>query len=240
MPAERVQQILTAAMVAEAQGVNLPDALCSACAEALPVSGAALALMSSRGPEGLVAVTDDRARTMERLQFSLGEGPCVDASTRGRPVLQPDLRNTAPALWPGFGPAALEAGIEAIFAFPLQVGGIRLGVLDLYRDSAGTLNPHELEKALSYADASTSILLRLQDRQPAGDELPPDLIDRTGNLAEVHEATGMVAVQATVGLAEALLLLRARAFSSERSLLEVAVEVIAKRLRFPPEEGHHE
>jgi len=152
----------------------------------------------------------------------------VDASTRGRPVLQPDLGRTAPELWTGFGPAALEAGIEAIFTFPLQVGGIRLGVLDLYRDSAGTLNPAQLEEALSYADASTAILLRLEDRQLVEDVLPPNLVDRTGNLAEVHQATGMVAVQAAVGLAEALLLLRASAFSGEGSQLEVAGEVIAK------------
>ena len=77
---------------------------------------------------------------MEELQFTLGEGPCVESSGTGRPVLQPDLARTGPARWPGFSAAALEAGIGAVFALPLRVGAIRLGVLDLYRDAVGGLS----------------------------------------------------------------------------------------------------
>ena len=65
---------------------------------------------------------------MEDLQFTFGEGPCVECSRTGRPVLQPDLARTGPDRWPGFSAGALEAGIRAIFAWPLRVGGIRLGV----------------------------------------------------------------------------------------------------------------
>lgn len=237
---ERVTQILEAAAVGAAKGGTLPQSLCAACAEALPISGVGLALMSERGHEGLVAATDGLATAMEELQFSLGEGPCVDASTVGRPVLQSDLRHSGPQRWPGFGPAALEAGIAAIFALPLQVGRIRLGVLDLYRDAPGPLTPDQLTEALSYADAATAVLLNLQDRQPLNGDLHPDLIDPSQNLAEVHQATGMIAVQAAVGLAEALLLLRANAYGSERSILAAAYDVLHHRLRFDVEAGHHE
>ena len=34
----------------------------------------------------------------------------------------------------GLRAGALDAGVRAVFAFPLRMGGIRLGVLDLYRD----------------------------------------------------------------------------------------------------------
>ena len=88
----------------------------------------------------MLAATDEGARKMEELQFSLGEGPCIDSSRSGRPVLQPDLARTAPALWPAFSALALEAGIAAIFAFPLQVGAVRMGVFDLYRDEVGGLS----------------------------------------------------------------------------------------------------
>lgn len=240
MATERVTQILEAAAVAAGNGGTVPQSLCAACADALPISGVGLALMSERGHEGLVAATDGPATVMEELQFSLGEGPCMDASTLGRPVLQPDLRDTGPQRWPGFGPAALEAGIEAIFALPLQVGRIRLGVLDLYRDSPGPLTPDQLTEGLSYADAAATVLLNLQDRQPLNGELHPDLIDPSQNLAEVHQATGMIAVQAAVGLTEALLLLRANAYGSERGILAAAYEVLQHRLRFDVEDGHHE
>jgi hypothetical protein len=238
--ATRVQQILTTVMTAERHGLTLPDLLCAACVSDLPVTGAGMALMSSLGATGMVSATDGAARTMEELQFSLGEGPCIDASERGRPVLQPQLRATAPLLWPGFGPAALDAGIEAIFAFPLQVGGIRLGVLDLYRDSAGDLDAADLREALAYADAATLVMLHLQDQMPGDGALHPDLADRTRFRLVVHQATGMVAVQTGVSLAQALLLLRARAYSSERTLADVARDVVGRTLRFGPPIDHDE
>lgn len=60
----------------------------------------------------------------------LGEGPCVDAP-RGGPVLVPELRGQlASSLWPAFTPSCLEAGAEAVFALPLQVGAIRVGAIE--------------------------------------------------------------------------------------------------------------
>jgi hypothetical protein len=238
--ATRVQQILTTVMTTERRGRTLPDLLCAACLSDLPVTGAGMALMSSLGPTGMVSATDGVAYTMEELQFTLGEGPCVDASERGRPVLQPQLRATAPLLWPGFGPAALDAGIEAVFAFPLHVGGIRLGVLDLYRDVAGDLSPADLREALAYADAATLVMLHLQDQMPGEGALHPELADRTRLRLVVHQATGMIAVQADVSLAQALLLLRARAFSSGRTLADVARDVVGRTVRFGPTIHHDE
>ncbi len=235
-----MQQILTAVLTAERHGATLPDLLCAAGVSDMPVTGAGLALMTSLGPAGMVAATDEAARTMEDLQFSLGEGPCVDASARGRPVLQPQLRTTGPSRWPGFGPAAVDAGIEAIFAFPLQVGGIRLGVLDLYRDAPGVLSAAALREALSYADAATLVMLHLQDQMPLDGALHPELADRTRYHLVVHQATGMIAVQAGVPLAQALLLLRARAYSLGRSLDDVARAVVERTTRFGPSITHDE
>ena len=91
-----------------------------------------------------VGATDARSAALEAAQEESGEGPCVDSSLWGRPVLQPDLATTGPGRWPAFSAGALEAGIGAVFALPLRVGGIRLGVLDLYRDQPGELSSREL------------------------------------------------------------------------------------------------
>jgi len=197
------------------------------CAPTLPVSGVGLALMTDDGPAGIIAATDGAAMELEELQFTLGEGPCVDASQTGRPVLQPDLARTAPLRWPGFAGGALDAGVRAVFAFPLRVGAIRVGVLDLYRDRAGPLSTDELAEALSFADAATLLLLHEQASTAASSAVPV-LDDR----AEVHQATGMVSVQAAVGLAEALVLLRARAFADERALGDLARDVLTGTVSF--------
>jgi hypothetical protein len=234
----RVRQIL--ADVAAGEGGGLPERLCRACAVAIPVSGVGLALMIATGHGGTITATDGAAAVMEDLQQAVGEGPCVDASRDGRPVLQSDLAATGASRWPGFTAGALEAGIAAVFAFPLQVGAIRLGVLDLYRDTTGSLDRPQLVEALAFAEAATTILLHLQDRVASDHQLHPRLAEAVESRREIHQATGMITVQAAVGLTEALLLLRAYAYSSERPLIDVAKDVVARRLRFAPEDDHHE
>jgi hypothetical protein len=196
--------------------------------------------MTHSGHGGTITATDGSAAMLEDLQATLGEGPCIDASRDGQPVLQSDLAATGTTRWPGFTAAALEKGIAAVFAFPLQVGAIRLGVLDLYRDTAGPLDRPQLAAALDFAEAATTILLYLQNKATPGEPLHPALAEAVESRREIHQATGMISVQAGVGLADALLRLRAHAFSSELPLLEVAKAVVDRRLRFPPEDDHHE
>jgi hypothetical protein len=217
----RVAEILRAAW-AEADGTGLPASLTTACVRSLPVSGVGMALMTDEGPAGIIAATDGAAMELEELQFTLGEGPCVDASQTGRPVLQPDLARTAPLRWPAFAGGALQAGVRAVFAFPLRVGAIRVGVLDLYRDRIGPLSADDLTESLSFADAATLVLLNAQAGSPVRGAVQV-LDDR----AEVHQATGVVSVQAGVGLAEALVLLRARAFADQRPIGDLARDVLA-------------
>jgi GAF domain-containing protein len=231
MATVRVAQILSGIADGGLGGTGLPERLVAACALALPVTGVGLVLMTDTGPAGMIAVTDGPAATMEDLQFTLGEGPCVTSSHTGRPVLVPDLARTGPGRWPGFSAGALAVGVCAIFAFPLRVGGIRVGVLDLYRDQAGALTDDELADALSFADAATAILLHLQEYGLAdGDGVTaiPVIEDR----AEVHQATGMIAIQADVSMAQALVLLRARAFAAEEPVIAVARGVIARKVGF--------
>lgn len=230
---ERAAQLLAAVQHPEGVGDRSSVAerlLVLGCA-GLPVSGAGLSWATAKGATGVVAATDALARLVEDLQFSLGEGPCVDSSTTGRPALHPDLARSAPARWPAFGLQA--AGIAAVFAFPLQVGAIHVGALDLYRDTPGWLAERDVDEALALAAAATSVLLHL--RVPTRDDqhgLGPGPADPVLGRAEVHQATGMVAVQAAVPLVDALSLLRARAFATDRSVVDVARDVVRRVVRF--------
>ena len=217
---------------------DLPGRLVTMCVSCVPVTGAGIIVMADSGPGAMLASTDGPARIMEELQFTLGEGPCLDASTSGRPVMQPDLARTATRRWPGFAAGALTAGVRAIFALPLQVGGIRVGVLDLYRDVAGDLTDRQLIEALAFADAATVVLLQLQARGGPGG-VDTGLADLLEDRTDVHVATGMVSVQTGRDLASALVLLRAHSYAAETPILEVARRVVARTLRFDPEDDHH-
>ncbi|MET0865033.1 MAG: GAF and ANTAR domain-containing protein [Nakamurella sp.] len=232
---ERSHEILAKLIVQVAAApMTLPSALCASCAEDLPMTGAAMVLQSSAGLDRVVAATDGLAVDVEHLQFELGEGPGVDAVRQDGPVLRSELRATT-SEWPLFAPAAVSAGVEAAFAFPLHVGGIRLGVLDLYRDTPGGLLDGLLSEALAYADAATAVLLHLQAlSRPSGD-LHPQLTGFSADRAEIHQATGMISAQAGVTLVDALLLLRARAYSTNRTMLAVSRDVLDRRERFYPD-----
>ncbi len=249
MPLLRAVEILTGLLGGSTPVVDLAHELVTRCAAALPVTGVGLVLTTRAGPAGTVAVSDGPAHVLEELQFALGEGPSVECSNTGRPVLQPDLARTGPLRWPGFCAGALEAGVGAVFAFPLRVGGIRLGVLSLYRDGAGELSEPDQVEALSFADAATALLLHLHAQSPpdgqAEDEPVTDEPEAAGAVtmslgaitvledrAEIHQATGVVAVQASCTIAEALVLLRARAYASDRSILELSRDVLNGTTRF--------
>jgi hypothetical protein len=198
------------------------------------VDGAAITLTLSATPRETVYASDPTASDLEELALTLGEGPGVDAAT-GSPALAGDLTSAESAVrWPAFAPAAVDAGAKAVFALPLQVGGIRLGVMDLYRADAGALGDEELADVLLLADTACAVLLdpvpdghqpeRGRQPEPAGPHHP-----------EVHQATGMVIVQLGVSAAVALVRLRAHAYSYERRLRDVAADVVARRLRFAPD-----
>ena len=78
-------------------------------------------------------------RALASMTFSSpwGQGPGVDAAASGELVLEPDLEDVPAQRWPAFTPAALELGVRAVFAVPLQIGVIRLGVVLAHRDAPG-------------------------------------------------------------------------------------------------------
>jgi GAF domain/ANTAR domain len=238
MTSREVTEILSAVWSATRGGADLPDILVCLCARTLPVSGVGLALMTDDGPAGTVAASDRGALQLEELQFTLGQGPCVEASRTGHPVLAPDLAGTSARSWPQFVAGAEAAGLRAIFALPLQVGGIRLGVLDLYRDTPGELSPGELAAALSFADAATQLLLDLQAQDTERGIPPPHALAVLDDRAEVHQATGVVSVRAGVSLAQALALLRARAYAEDRPIGDLARDVLDGLVHLEESDDH--
>lgn len=227
----RIDQILSSIMAHNRDDSPLVDFLCASCMDAVSVNGVGLTLMSDGEHQGVVASTDETSALIAELQFTLGEGPSIDASHTGRPVFHPHMARTGVESWPMFGPAILDAEVGAIFAIPLQVGAIRLGVLNLYRHTPGLLDGDQLTETFAFAEAAVVLLLYLQD-QIVGDRLSPQLVSPLDSQPQIHQSTGMISVQAAVSLAEALILLRARAFADDRPILDVANDVISRTLSF--------
>jgi hypothetical protein len=243
-----VDQTRLSLALAAAVADNGPDgalAVCQACVAWLPMTGASITMMDGGQGQEPVCATDSGAARIDELQFSLGDGPCVEAFTTGRAVLVPDITDPAEGRWPVFAAAAADTGARGMFVFPLHVGAAKIGVLDCYRDAPGSLSDHDLSGALRAADAAIWTLLDRVDGRTTGEGDPngsaadEQLDGSTLARAEVHQATGMLIAQAALDATTALALLRGVAFSAGRSIADVAGEVVARRLRLDPDGAWH-
>ena len=126
-----------------------------------------------------------------------------------------------------------------MFGFPLQVGAVRLGALNLYNDRPGDLTDDQHADALVMADVVAQAVLILQ-ADASGDAVADELRTNADFRYVVHQATGMVAAQLDVTLSHALIRLRAHAFGNDRPLDDVARDVVDRRLRFDVGSGERD
>lgn len=212
---------------------SVVDRLCGAAVVLLSLKGVGMSLMVDGALRGTAGVSEPGIAVVQELQLGLGEGPCVDAWASMKPILEADLAAPAVVRWPAFAQAGVDAGIRAVFAFPLHLGAIRIGVLVLYRDRRGALSADELALGLVLADVATWVILGVQSGAPA-DVVHELLATEPPHWPEIHQATGMVSVQLGVSLDEAFVRLRAHSFADGRPLRDVARDVVARRLRLEP------
>jgi hypothetical protein len=208
--------------------------LCLVCAEVTAMSGAGIMLMAAEVAQGSLCTSNAMSDLIEQLQYSLGEGPCVDAYNQDWPVLEPDLAHPETPRWLAFSPLAVAAGVRAVFGFPLQVGSVRLGALNLCNDRAGPLSDDQHGDALVLADIAAQAVLVMQANAPPG-KLASELIAGADFHYVVHQACGMIAAQLGVSVRDALVQLRAYAVGNDRSITDVAMEVVDRKLRFDGE-----
>jgi len=228
--------VVTKALLAIARDTvdegGLAMRICRACVDGLDVDGAAISLLTAGAARQTLAATDATAELLEDLQFTFNEGACMEAARTGNPVLVGDLRHSGEVeRWPMFAAAVMErSAVRAVFALPLQWGAVNLGVLDLYRLQPGALDDAQLRDAIAAADAAALMMLglRTDPDQGGGGWLDHAVAHR----AEIHQAAGMVSVQLDVTTDEALARMRAHAFVHDRLLIDVARDVVARRLMF--------
>ena len=204
--------------------------LCAASAAILLVSGAAVVLMEGGRASGSVCVSNALTEAVEDAQYTLGEGPAVDAFRTKAPVLAPDLTDAEPAAWPGFREAATAAGARAAFGFPLMVGPVCIGALDLYQDRSGALSDDQMANAAVVAHLVGRAVMGWQSSATPG-AIAWQLEQVPAHRAVVHQATGMISVQASASIGDALMLLRAYAFAEARPISGVAEAIVDGSLR---------
>jgi len=224
---------LGAAMPGPGGAIGLADRLCNACVTLLGVDGAAISIISQGVTWGTFGSSGALSKRLDEMQFTFGEGPCLEAVRQGRPVLVPDVGDPGDVRWPALSEAMLRSGVKAVFAWPVTIAASHVGALDLFRNSVGMVTDDAMSGASWAAELAALPLLDLMTDSDGDDAHETEdgwarleSLDRL----EVYRATGMVMVQLDVGPAEALVRLRAHAFAHDLTASEVAWSILDRRL----------
>lgn len=208
-------------------------AICDGARDVLDLSGAHILLRCSRTHFTSVCATDELAARLLDLELSNGEGPAISACTAEHLVEAKDLSGSG-GQWSRFSPLARVTGIEAQFSFPLLLADTSFGALSFFRETAGALTPRQMEDGYVLASLVSDAVLALPPGatmegfgEPPRNPLSIDAV--------VHQATGVVASQAAMKVADAFVVLKFHAFATDASLSALARQVVAGEVFFDPQ-----
>lgn len=209
--------------------------ICAPFLTALPVTGAAISVLDKAFGFETVCATDPVAARLDELQLDLGEGPCWDALSSRQPVLNPDIQGDTRGLWPILAEAIRDDPVRALHAFPLVVGTLNIGAVDLYSPQRGTLTTDQIGDAQTLATLAARQVLRraLASRKRGHEDEEED--GRPYSRRVVHQATGMALAQLNVSAADALLIIRGHAYANNRSVLDIARDIVDRQWDFSDE-----
>ncbi len=158
---ERLRAELGSVILGPGGAVGSADRLCNACVDLLEVDGAAISLMREGAMHGTFGSSGELSRRLDELQFTFGEGPCLEAVRQCRQVLVDDLSDPRERRWPAFTEALLGSGVRAVAALPVTVAASPIGALDLFWHSTGSFGGDTMNEAQWVAELAALPLLGL-------------------------------------------------------------------------------
>jgi hypothetical protein len=236
--AERFAAACSGAEAGSAEVELLPVRLAQACVRVLPAAGAGISALAHPDLRLPIGASDEVASYAERLQFTYGEGPCLRAYVSGRPQLMTadDLANTWPELYRDL---RTLTPFRSIASFPLLDDAVRIGALDLYLPDPAGLSPVLLADAFAVTRLVSAALVDARvytaAAQLADPFHPPHGTYREpmAGRVQVWKAVGLLNVQLHLTTPDALALLRANAYATERLIDDLAHDIVTQR--FPVE-----
>ena len=227
------------AAMGERRGAAAADQLCESCVTLLGIDAAAISLVFDGANHGTVGASGGAARRYDEVQFTLGEGPCLDAVAHRAPVVVVDLADPAEARWPAYGPAMLAHQVRGVYAMPVVVAGEYVGALDFFQADPNVLDSKQVAGVVLAAELAQIPMLDLlhEDLHDAAATPGSDAWTELNTLtrAEVSQVTGMLIAQLNIAAPAALVRLRAHAYATNRSATDVARDIIDRRLRLEPD-----
>ncbi len=210
----------------------LPVRLARAATATLRVDGAGLSVVDAAGRRIPLGASSLEAACAERLQFTVGEGPCWEAQRTRQPVFAvlADLRRR----WAPFADLlTVQTPFRAVVAFPLREDLAGAGAMDLYFTDESAVPALDVFAAVAVGELVTAALTEaaVWSDWPAEDGPAWLHGPEARRRAAVLRAAGRAAMALDTDPATALALLRAAAYAGGRTVEDVAEDLETGRLR---------
>jgi GAF domain-containing protein len=198
------------------------------CVELLDCDEAGVLLAEATGTLRVMASSSERSDALDVLQAQYGEGPCFDCYLTGQVVSTHDLAEV-PDRWPRFEAAALARGVHSVLAIPMQVRGVTVGALNLFRTDPGALDERVLPLGQGLADLAAVAILHarsVRESRLLAEQLQAALASRV----VIEQAKGVLAEQGQITVDAAFTHMRRHARAGNLKLSDVALAVVEGRL----------
>lgn len=212
--------LLTEEKVSQAVG-DLAEAMKNSIAGSI---GAGATIIDARGRRTSAGFTDDVVAEADRLQYELGQGPCLTAWASEEVARIDDV--STDARWPEWSAAVAHLPIRSVLSAPLMAGGHALGALKVYAEAPGVYNAGAATLMKSFASPAATLLSHIQTTETVN-RMSESLQSALYSRDLVNQACGVLVGRGGFTPEQALLELVTMARTQQQTLLDVSTQLVA-------------
>ena len=195
--------------------------------DAIPNSvGAGASIINSRGRRESSGATDPVVLRADKLQYELGQGPCLSAWAEQRPIIIQDVREETS--WPKWTASVADLPLRSVLSAPLTTEERRIGAIKVYSPVPMAFDDHSVFLVDRLAGPAAALLGNARDRE-ASRELDALLMGVMANRDLISRAEGILMERMLIGAPEALGVMLAASRDEDKPLHEVAREIVDPR-----------
>ncbi|WP_211879555.1 GAF and ANTAR domain-containing protein [Pseudarthrobacter albicanus] len=170
-----------------------------------------------------VAGSSPRAVVLDRIEQSLGDGPCLEALRIKSVVLLADVDTDR--RWPDYQRQLAANGCRSTLGVPLEIGDDAAAVLNFFASGHGVFTEAVVREAVGFADLAGRALrlaVRIGTAQSRAEDLKAAMEHRTS----IDLACGVIMGQNRCSQEEAMAILTKVSSNRNQKLRDVAAELL--------------
>jgi GAF domain-containing protein len=214
---------VTRTLETESDETTILNAVCAEAVRVIPDADMA-SITVLRGDEAETAAgTDPRAFAVDRVQYALGDGPCLRAARTGR-IVRLSVEHDRGS-WPRFLVSAEESGVGSYLSAPLDVDEHLTGALNLFGFHTGGFEDDDSHLLRLY---TTIVAFGLRNRRKHKDAhtVTRQLETAIHSRAVIEQAKGILMAAHRITAEEAFQLLITESQHTNTKLHDVAVRFV--------------